>query len=60
MAAGFVAGGLIQGIKFIEPKFLTIQSRDKNIINNVGKGIKGFAGSISKGIGGIGKALGFG
>ena len=22
MAAGFVAGGLIQGIKFIEPKFL--------------------------------------
>lgn len=61
MAAGFVAGGLIQGIKFIEPKFFDdpVQGT-KNIINNVGKGIKGFAGSISKGIGGIGKALGFG
>ena len=37
-----------------------IKSDSKYIINNVGKGIKGFAGSISKGIGGIGKALGFG
>jgi hypothetical protein len=32
----------------------------KNIINNVGKGIEGFANEVSKGIGGIGKALGFG
>ena len=54
-------GAAIQGIKWLEPKFFDdpVQGT-KNIINNVGKGIEGFAGAVSKGIGGIGKALGFG
>ena len=58
---GFFVGAGIQGIKLIEPKFFDdpVQGT-KNIINKVGKGIEGFAGAISKGIGGIGKALGFG
>ena len=45
----------------LEPKFFDdpVQGT-KNIINNVGKGIEGFANEVSKGIGGIGKALGFG
>ena len=61
MAVGFFAGAAIQGIKLIEPKFFDdpVQGT-KNIINNVGKGIEGFANGVSKGIGGIGKALGFG
>ena len=45
---GFLIGAGIQGIKLID------------IINKVGKGIEGFGGAVSKGIGGIGKALGFG
>ena len=58
---GAGVGAVIQGIKFLEPKYFDdpVQGT-KNIINNVGKGIEGFAGAVSKGIGGIGKALGFG
>lgn len=58
---GFLIGAGIQGIKLIEPKFFDdpVQGT-KNIINKVGKGIEGFGGAVSKGIGGIGKALGFG
>ena len=58
---GGVVGAAIQGIKLLEPKFFDdpVQGT-KNIINNVGKGIEGFANEVSKGIGGIGKALGFG
>ena len=61
MAVGFFVGAAIQGIKLLEPKFFDdpVQGT-KNIINNVGKGIEGFANEVSKGIGGIGKALGFG
>lgn len=54
-------GAVIQVTKFIEPKFFDDPLQGtKNIINNVGKGIEGFAGAVSNGIGGIGKALGFG
>ena len=60
VAIGFFAGAAIQGIKLIEPKFFDDPVQGKHIINNVGKGIEGFAGAVSKGIGGIGKALGFG
>ena len=58
---GAGVGAVIQGLKWFEPKFFDdpVQGT-KNIINNVGKGIEGFAGAVSKGIGGIGKALGFG
>ena len=58
---GAGVGAVIQGLKWLEPKFFDdpVQGT-KNIINNVGKGIEGFAGAVSKGIGGIGKALGFG
>lgn len=61
MAVGFFVGAAIQGIKLLEPKFFDdpVQGT-KNIINKVGKGIEGFAGAVSNGIGGIGKALGFG
>ena len=61
MAVGFFVGAAIQGIKLLEPKFFDdpVQGT-KNIINKVGKGIEGFANDVSKGIGGIGKALGFG
>ena len=60
-AVGVFVGAAIQGIKAWKPKFFDdpVQGT-KNIINNVGKGIEGFAGAVSKGIGGIGKALGFG
>lgn len=55
--AGGVIGGAIQGFKWIEPKFFDdpVQGT-KNIAKKVGNGIKAF----SKGLGGIGKALGFG
>ena len=58
---GAGVGAVIQGLKWFEPKFFDdpVQGT-KNIINNVGKGIEGFANEVSKGIGGIGKALGFG
>ena len=58
---GAGVGAVIQGLKWFEPKFFDdpVQGT-KNIINKVGKGIEGFAGAVSNGIGGIGKALGFG
>lgn len=58
---GFLAGAAIQGIKFIEPKFFDDPVKGtKNIAKKVGNGIKAFGDSVSKGLGGIGKALGFG
>lgn len=54
---GAVIGGVIglgiQGIKVWKPG-------SKEISSDIGKGIKGAADAVSKGIGGIGKALGFG
>ncbi|MGT2930051.1 hypothetical protein ACVR1G_07470 [Streptococcus dentasini] len=54
-------GAAIQGIKMIEPKFFDNPVKGtKDIANKAGKAISGAANAVSKGIGGIGKALGFG
>lgn len=57
---GFIGGG-IQVIKAIDPKFFDNPVKEtKKMIDGAGKALKNFGGAISKGIGGIGKALGFG
>lgn len=58
---GGVIGGAIQGLKWIEPKFFDdpVQGT-KNIGKKVGNGITAIGDSVSKGLGGIGKALRFG
>ncbi|MCB6703281.1 hypothetical protein O3686_02445 [Streptococcus parasanguinis] len=58
---GAGAGFLIQGLKAWKPKFFDDPVKGtKEIINDVGKGIKGTVKNISNVIGGFGKALGFG
>ena len=58
---GFVAGSFIQGVKLMEPKFFDDPVKGtKNIAHKAGNAISGAANAVSKGIGGIGKALGFG
>lgn len=60
-ATGAVVGGVIEGLKWIEHKFFDdpVQGT-KNIAKKIGNGIKAIGDSVSKGLGGIGKALGFG
>lgn len=59
--AGALAGGLIQGIKAWKPHFFDDPVKGaKEMMNDIGKGIKGAANAVSNAIGGVGKALGFG
>ena len=45
----------------MEPKFFDVPVKGtKNIAHKAGNAISGAANAVSKGIGGIGKALGFG
>ena len=58
---GFFVGAAIQGIKAWKPKFFDDPVKGtKEMIDDVGKGIKGTVKNISNVIGGFGKALGFG
>lgn len=58
---GALVGLGIQGIKAWKPKFFDDPVKGtKEIIDDVGKGIKGTVKNISNFIGGIGKTLGFG
>ena len=58
---GAGVGGIIQGIKAWKPKFFDDPVKGtKEMIDDVGKGIKGTVKNISNVIGGFGKALGFG
>ena len=58
---GFFVGTAIQGIKAWKPKFFDDPVKGtKEMIDDVGKGIKGTVKNISNVIGGFGKALGFG
>lgn len=58
---GFLVGAAIQGIKAWKPKFFDDPVEGtKEMIDDVGKGIKGTVKNISNVIGGFGKALGFG
>ncbi|RSI83104.1 Ribonuclease [Streptococcus mitis] len=60
-AVGAVVGGVIQGIKAWKPKFFDDPVKGtKEIIDDVGNGIKGTVKNISNFMGGIGKALGVG
>ena len=60
-AVGAVVGGVIQGIKAWKPKFFDDPVEGtKEIIDDVGNGIKGTVQNISNFMGGIGKALGVG
>ncbi|MBZ2138361.1 hypothetical protein K1I77_08480 [Streptococcus gordonii] len=58
---GALVGLRIQGIKAWKPKFFDDPVKGtKEMIDDVGKGIKGTVKNISNVIGGIGKAFGFG
>ena len=58
---GFFVGAAIQGIKAWKPKFFDDPVKGtKEMIDDVGNGIKGTVKNISNVIGGFGKALGFG
>ena len=60
-AVGAVVGGVIQGIKAWKPKFFDDPVEGtKEIIDDVGNGIKGTVQNISNFMGGVGKALGVG
>ena len=59
--AGLLVGGGIQVIKAMNPKFFDNPLEETGkIIDGAGQALKNFGGTISQGIGGIGKALGFG
>ena len=57
---GAGVGLIVQGIKFVEPKFFDdpVQGT-KNIMNKIGRGIQGAANTVSSVFSGLGKALGF-
>jgi hypothetical protein len=57
---GAGAGLIVQGIKFVKPKFFDdpVQGT-KNIMSKIGRGIQGATNTVSSVFGGIGKALGF-
>ncbi|MBF0777459.1 hypothetical protein [Streptococcus cuniculi] len=59
--AGAVIGGIIQGMKAWKPDFFDNPVKGtKEIVNDVGKGIKGAVNAVSNVVGGVGKVLGFG
>ena len=57
---GAGVGLIVQGIKFVEPKFFDdpVQGT-KNIMNKIGRGIQGAANTVSSVFSDLGKALGF-
>lgn len=58
---GASAGIIIQGIKAWKPNFFDDPVKGtKEMVKDVGNGIKGAADAVSNAIGGVGKALGFG
>ena len=58
---GFAIGLGIQGIKAWKPRFFDDPVKGtKDMVSDIGKGIKGAANEISHTLGGVGKALGFG
>ena len=55
---GALVGLRIQGIKAWKPKFFDDPvTETKKMIDGADKGLKGFGGARSKGVGGIGKAF---